>query len=138
MWVTLLCLLRDSPFLNVTSLLDCHAAAIRQTVSTPTSVEALRVEGSVHCCRNPTLAEVQTCHVMQAWRRTAQSVEALALSLEREVPDTAATMRLSGLELADAIGEVTLLGADLTEVRTTSADRAYLDACASLSASQKR
>ena len=51
----------------------------------------------------------------QAWRRTAQSVEALALSLQREVPDTAATMRLSGLELADAIGEVTLLGADLTE-----------------------
>jgi len=53
----------------------------------------------------------------QAWRRTAQSVEALALSLQREVPDTAATMRLSGLELADAIGEVTLLGADLTEAR---------------------
>lgn len=42
-------------------------------------------------------------------------MEALALSLQREVPDTAATMRLSGLELADAIGEVTLLGADLTE-----------------------
>lgn len=39
------------------------------------------------------------------------------MSLEREVPDTASTMRLSGLELADAIGEVTLLGADLTEVR---------------------
>ena len=56
------------------------------------------------------------CCRMQAWRRTAHSVEALAVSLQREVPDTAATMRLSGLELADAIGEVTLLGADLTEV----------------------
>ena len=75
---------------------------------------------------------------MQAWRRTAQSVEALALSLEREVPDTAATMRLSGLELADAIGEVTLLGADLTEVRApTSAAEAACDACALLSCSQK-
>ena len=55
------------------------------------------------------------CCCSQAWRRAANSVEALALSLQREVPDTAATMRLSGLELADAIGEVTLLGADLTE-----------------------
>jgi len=58
----------------------------------------------------------------QAWRRTAQSVEALALSMQREVPDTAATMRLSGLELADAIGEVTLLGADLTEASRRSED----------------
>ena len=30
------------------------------------------------------------------------------------MPDTAATMRLSGLELADAIEEVSLLSADIT------------------------
>ena len=31
-------------------------------------------------------------------------------TLDRELPDTAAAMRLSGLEMADAIEEVSLLG----------------------------
>ena len=67
----------------------------------------------------------------QAWRRTAQSVEALALSLQREVPDTAATMRLSGLELADAIGEVTLLGAGPDRGKWSAArlDRMHIMSC---------
>ena len=42
----------------------------------------------------------------QAWRRAARALESLAVTLEAEVPDTAATMRLSSLELADAIEEV--------------------------------
>lgn len=56
----------------------------------------------------------------QAWRRTALAFESLAATLELEVPDTAATMRLSGLELADAIEEVSALSADITDgVRAT-------------------
>ena len=37
-------------------------------------------------------------------------MELLLHTVEREVPDTAATVRLSGLEMADAIQEVSLLG----------------------------
>lgn len=47
---------------------------------------------------------------LQAWRRTAVAMEVLLRVLEAEIPDTAATLRLSGLELADAIEEVSLLG----------------------------
>ena len=46
----------------------------------------------------------------QAWRRTAMALECLVRVLEAEVPDTAATLRLSGMELSDAIEEVSLLG----------------------------
>ena len=43
-------------------------------------------------------------------RRTAQQMQRVASALEKEIPDTASTMRLTGLELADAIQEVSLLG----------------------------
>lgn len=43
---------------------------------------------------------------MQALRRSAHAMETLLLTLQAEVPDTAATLRLSGLELADCIQEV--------------------------------
>ncbi len=46
--------------------------------------------------------------------RAARALEALARSLTAEVPDTAAAFRLSGLEIADAVGEVSSLGTDLT------------------------
>ena len=49
-----------------------------------------------------------TAH-MQEWRRTARELQLLARALEQEIPDTAASMRLTGLELADAIQEVSLL-----------------------------
>jgi len=42
-------------------------------------------------------------------RRTAQQVRQLTLALEREIPDTAATLRLTGMEMSDAIQEVSLL-----------------------------
>ena len=46
---------------------------------------------------------------MQSIRRAALAVEATLYTLEREVPDTAAAVRLSSLELSDAIEEVSLL-----------------------------
>lgn len=36
-------------------------------------------------------------------------MQQLADTLEKEIPDTAATMRLTGLEMSDAIQEVSLL-----------------------------
>ena len=43
---------------------------------------------------------------MQALRRSAHAMEALLHTVRAEVPDTAATLRLSGMELADCIQEV--------------------------------
>lgn len=43
---------------------------------------------------------------MQALRRSAHAAASLLTTLEAEVPDTAATLRLSGMELADCIGEM--------------------------------
>lgn len=39
-------------------------------------------------------------------RRSAIAAESLLLTLAAEVPDTAATLRLSGMELADCIQEM--------------------------------
>ncbi len=39
-------------------------------------------------------------------RRSAHALEALLVTVHAEVPDTAATLRLSGMELADCIQEV--------------------------------
>ena len=50
-----------------------------------------------------------------ALRKSAQAAEALLHSMREELPDTAAALRLSGLEMADAVSEVTALGSDLTE-----------------------
>lgn len=47
---------------------------------------------------------------MQALRRSAHAAASLLATLEAEVPDTAATLRLSGMELADCIGEMGALG----------------------------
>lgn len=51
--------------------------------------------------------------MLKAWRRTALALRLLAATVTEEVPDTAATLRLSGLELADAIEEVSLPSQDL-------------------------
>ncbi|KAL4450172.1 hypothetical protein ABPG77_010841 [Micractinium sp. CCAP 211/92] len=48
-------------------------------------------------------------------RRSAIAAESLLLTLAAEVPDTAATLRLSGMELADCIQEMGALSTDLTE-----------------------
>lgn len=42
-------------------------------------------------------------------RRTALAMEQLLHTVREEVPDTASTLRLSGLELADCIEEVSML-----------------------------
>lgn len=38
------------------------------------------------------------------------AMETLIYTVEEEVPDTAASLRLSGLEIADCVEEVTALG----------------------------
>ena len=45
-------------------------------------------------------------HRAQALRRTSRAMESLLYTVQAEVPDTAATLRLSGMELADCIQEV--------------------------------
>lgn len=47
---------------------------------------------------------------VQSIRRAARAMETMLYTVEREVPETAAAMRLSSMELSDAIEEVTLLG----------------------------
>jgi len=62
-----------------------------------------------------------------AFRRSAQAAEALLHAMKEELPDTAASLRLSGLEVADAVQEVTALGTDITDGVRASA-RAILGA----------
>ena len=49
-----------------------------------------------------------------ALRRTLVAAEVLLVSLQDELPDAVAALRLSGLELSDAIEEVSGLGSDMT------------------------
>jgi len=58
---------------------------------------------------------------VQAFRRSAHALEALLHTIREEVPDTASAVRLSSLEVADAVEEVSALGADLTEGLRASA-----------------
>ncbi|CAL5220243.1 g2222 [Coccomyxa viridis] len=54
-------------------------------------------------------------------RQTMLEMQSVLRTVERELPDTAAAVRLSGLELSDAIEEVSLLSNDLTMgVRATA------------------
>ena len=46
---------------------------------------------------------------MQQTRQTMLEMQSVLRTVERELPDTAAAVRLSGLELSDAIEEVSLL-----------------------------
>lgn len=46
---------------------------------------------------------------MQQTRQTMLEMQSVLRMVERELPDTAAAVRLSGLELSDAIEEVSLL-----------------------------
>ena len=48
--------------------------------------------------------------VMQSIRRAALAMEATLYTVEQEIPETAAAVRLSSIELSDAIEEVSLLG----------------------------
>ena len=61
----------------------------------------------------PALAPHKPCtppapplHLAQALRRTSLAMESLLYTVQAEGPDTAATLRLSGMELADCIQEV--------------------------------
>ena len=46
---------------------------------------------------------------MQATRQTMLEMQSVLRIVDQELPDTAAAVRLSGLELSDAIEEVSLL-----------------------------
>lgn len=54
-------------------------------------------------------------------KRTAIQTQRLLQALEKEVPDTAAAMRLASMEMSDAIEEVSLLGNDLSSGLRASA-----------------
>lgn len=62
----------------------------------------------------------------QALARSARAMEQLLHVVRQEVPDTAAAVRLTGLEIADAVEEVSGLGSDLTQGIRASA-RAIVD-----------
>lgn len=47
--------------------------------------------------------------LVQTARQTMLEMQQVLRTLDRELPDTAAALRLSGLELSDAIEEVSLL-----------------------------
>ena len=64
------------------------------------------------CCHihNHALAHAKGClWVIQEARRTAIQAQKLLSALERELPDTAAAMRLTSLEMSDCISEFSLL-----------------------------
>ena len=46
---------------------------------------------------------------MQATRQTMLEMQSVLRTVDQELPDTAAAVRLSGLEVSDAIEEVSLL-----------------------------
>ena len=46
---------------------------------------------------------------LQEFRRTTKELQRVLQTLEKEIPDTAATMRLSGMEMTDCIEELSLL-----------------------------
>eukprot|EP00887_Chlorella_sp_A99_P002084 scaffold21.g2084.t1 len=58
------------------------------------------------------LASIPT---LLAVRRAAHAAERLMAALHHEVPDTAAALRLTSMDVANCIEEVTALGTDLTE-----------------------
>ncbi|KAL0041415.1 hypothetical protein WJX79_002473 [Trebouxia sp. C0005] len=60
--------------------------------------------------------------VLLSVRRAAQAMEVMLHTVEREIPETAAAMRLSSMEMSDAIEEVTLLSGDISQgVRSSAA-----------------
>ena len=58
------------------------------------------------CTTHTVLTKRVPFATLQAMRRSARALELLLLTVQAEVPDTAATLRLSGMELADCIQEV--------------------------------
>ncbi|KAL4552938.1 hypothetical protein Ndes2526B_g02834 [Nannochloris sp. 'desiccata'] len=94
-----------------------HADPARALLSIAVSIAAVALSALV-------LAAIPT---LLSFRRSAQAAEALLYAMKEELPDTAASLRLSGLEVADAVQEVTALGTDITEGVRASA-RAILGA----------
>ena len=94
-----------------------HADPARVLLSFAASIAAIALSALV-------LAAIPT---LLAFRRSAHAAEALLHAMRDELPDTAASIRLSGLEVADAVQEVTALGTDITEGVRASA-RAILGA----------
>jgi hypothetical protein len=94
-----------------------HADPARALLSIAASIAAVALSALI-------VAAIPT---LFAFRRSAQAAEALLQAMRDELPDTAASLRLSGLEVADAVQEVTALGTDITEGVRASA-RAILGA----------
>ena len=64
----------------------------------------------LHASDSTRLSACQLCLLLaQSLRRAARAAEIMLYTVERELPDTAAALRLSSLELSDAIEEVSLL-----------------------------
>ena len=53
--------------------------------------------------------ETARAHALQEMRRTAREGRKLLQTLDHELPETAAALRLSGYELSDCMEEVSLL-----------------------------
>ena len=51
----------------------------------------------------------KSLRLLQSVKRAARAMEVMLYTVERELPETAAAIRLSSMELSDAIEEVTLL-----------------------------
>ena len=80
---------------------------VDQTPSFALAFVACSLSGALAACL---LAAIPT---LLALKSAAEELAALAATLREEVPDTAAAVRLSGLELSDAIEEVGGLTADV-------------------------
>ncbi|GBF98218.1 hypothetical protein Rsub_11038 [Raphidocelis subcapitata] len=87
------------------------AAAAAASLSLPALLHAAGV--FVLCCAGAAFL-IAAIPALLAAARAAHRAEAVLRALEAEIPDTAASMRLSGLELSDCLSELGALGSDLT------------------------
>lgn len=72
------------------------------------------------CCAGAIFL-LATIPAVWAMARAARRIESVMMTVEKELPDTMATMRLSGLEISECISEITGLGSDLSGgIRSTA------------------
>ncbi|KIZ04827.1 hypothetical protein MNEG_3135 [Monoraphidium neglectum] len=84
--------------------------AAAQAYALPALIKAAGV--FVLCCAGAALL-LAAIPVLLAAARAAHRAEALLRTIEAEIPDTMASMRLSGMELSDCLTELGALGSDL-------------------------
>ncbi|GIL66191.1 hypothetical protein Vafri_19788 [Volvox africanus] len=113
-----------------------HAAALiaATTTSSPISasiglppaaialINLLPSIGAFLLCLAAAVLLLASVPAVWALARAAHQAERLMAAMESELPDTAASMRLAGLELTDCVQELGALGGELTRgVRSTAA-----------------